>query len=59
MPFVRVHGNQLALVHGSRRDGKVVQEVLFTLYSKPEAREALGQGSKGGARYFCTAPLGS
>lgn len=54
MPFVRVHGNQLALVHGSRRDGKVVQEVLFTLYSKAEAREALGQGSAGGASHFET-----
>lgn len=52
MPFVRVHGNQLALVHGSRRDGKVVQEVLFTLYSKEEAREAVGHGSEGGAWHF-------
>lgn len=52
MPFIRVHGNQLALVHGSRRDGKVVQEVLFTLYSKAEAREALGQGNEGGAYWF-------
>lgn len=52
MPFVRVHGNQLAIVHGSRRDGKVVQEVLFTLYSKEEAREAVGQGSDGGAWHF-------
>lgn len=52
MPFIRVHGNQLALVHGSRRDGKVVQELLFTLYSKEEAREAIGQGSPGGAHWF-------
>lgn len=52
MPFVRVHGNQLALVHGSRREGKVVQEVLFTLYSKAEAREAVGEGSEGGAWHF-------
>lgn len=52
MPFIRVQGHQLALVHGSRREGKVVQEVLFTLYSKAEAREALGLGSEGGAAYF-------
>lgn len=52
MPFIRLHGHQLALVHGSRRDGKVVQEVLFTLYSKAEALEALGRGSEGGAAYF-------
>lgn len=42
MPFIRAHGQQLALVHGSRREGKVVQEVLFTLYSKAEAHAAIG-----------------
>ena len=42
MPFIRPHGQQLALVHGSRREGKVVQEVLFTLYSKAEAMGAIG-----------------
>ena len=52
MPFIRVHGHQLALVHGSRRGGTVVQEVLFTLYSRAEAREAIGLGSENGARYF-------
>ncbi len=42
MPFIRAHGQQLALVHGSRQDGKVVQEVLFTLYSRSEANAAIG-----------------
>ena len=45
MPFIRAHGQQLALVHGSRREGKVVQEVLFTLYSKAEANAAIGPES--------------
>lgn len=44
MPFIRSHGQQLALVHGSRQEGKVVQDVLFTLYSKSEANAAIGAG---------------
>lgn len=43
MAFVRRHGNQLAIVHGGRdpETGKVGQQVLFTLYSRAEAREVL------------------
>jgi len=54
MPYVRQHGNQLAIVHGARdpSTGKVEQQVLFTLYSQAEALEALGRGSSGGERVF-------
>ena len=47
MAYVRNHGNQLAIVHGERdpETRKVEQRVLFTICSKPEAREVLGQGS--------------
>ncbi len=43
MAYVRKRGNQLAIVHGERdpESGKVCQRVLFTLYSKKEAIEAL------------------
>lgn len=53
MAYVRQRGNQLAIVHGERdpETGKVDQRILFTLYSKAEAREALGQrNGHGGAR---------
>ena len=45
MPFVRKRGNHLALVHGIRRPGtrNVEQQLLFTLYSRPEALAALGR----------------
>jgi tetratricopeptide (TPR) repeat protein len=43
MPFVRKHGNQVAIVHGERdSSGAVQQRVLFSLYSKPEAEAAIG-----------------
>ncbi len=44
MPYVRQRGNQVLIVHGERipGTGKVEQHVLFTLYSQPEAREAIG-----------------
>ena len=43
MPYVRKHGNQIAIVHGERDStGTVQQRVLFSLYSKPEAEAALG-----------------
>ena len=44
MAYVRARGNQLAIVHGEREPetGKVEQRILFTLYSKAEALEALG-----------------
>lgn len=47
MAFIRRHGNQLALVHGVRdpETRKVRQRVLFSLYSKAEALEALGKGT--------------
>lgn len=45
MAYVRQRGNQLAIVHGVRdaKSKKVEQEILFTLYSKREALEALGK----------------
>lgn len=45
MPYVRRHGNQVAIVHGERdaQTRKVQQRVLFTLYSKREAEAALGR----------------
>lgn len=54
MAYVRRHGNQLAIVTGSRNTEtkKVEQRVLFTLYSKPEARQALGHSDAiPGARF--------
>lgn len=46
MAYLRRRGNQLVIVHGEREPGtgKVQQQILFTLYSKAEAREALGRG---------------
>jgi tetratricopeptide (TPR) repeat protein len=43
--YVRMRGNQVAIVQGARhpKTKKVEQEVLFTLYSKAEAKEALGK----------------
>jgi hypothetical protein len=54
MAYVRVRGNQLALVHGEREPGtgRVQQRILFTIYSKAEALEILGRGSSGGAGRF-------
>lgn len=47
MAYVRQHGNQVAIVSGARdsETGKVQQRVLFTFYSKDEARAAMGCGS--------------
>jgi len=47
MAYVRRKGNQLAIVHGERNPGtgKVEQRVLFTLYSKAEALQAIGRSS--------------
>jgi tetratricopeptide (TPR) repeat protein len=49
MAYVRRKGNQLAIVHGERNPGtgKVEQRVLFTLYSKAEALQAIGRNSNG------------
>ncbi len=47
LAYVRKHGNQLAIVHGERdpETRQVQQRVLFTICSKPEARELLNPGS--------------
>ena len=49
MAYLRRRGNQLAIVRGVRspETKKVEQEVLFTLYSKAEALDALGKGAAG------------
>lgn len=54
MPYVRQRGNQLAIVHGERdtETRKVEQRILFTIYSRAEACEALGKGGKNGAHRF-------
>ncbi len=42
MAYVRKKGNQLAIVHGERAagSGEVVQNTLFTFFSKAEAYRA-------------------
>jgi tetratricopeptide (TPR) repeat protein len=54
MAYVRRRGNQLAIVHGEREPGtgKVQQRILFTIYSKAEAREILGRGERRGRWSF-------
>lgn len=54
MPYVRTHGNQVAIVHGEREPGtgKVQQRVLFTIYSKDEAFEILGRRGPGADARF-------
>ena len=54
MAYVRRRGNQIAIVQGQREQGtgRVEQKVLFTIYSKAEAHEALGRGDEGGAERF-------
>ena len=54
MAYVRRRGNQVAVVHGEREPNTraVQQQILFTLYSRPEALEALGRGTKGGGDRF-------
>lgn len=54
MAYVRVRGNQLAIVHGVRdpKTSKVEQQILFTLYSKPEALDAIGRGESGADHRF-------
>ncbi len=45
MPFVRIKGNQVLLVHGARNPdtGAVEQETLFTFYTKAEIEAATGE----------------
>lgn len=54
MAYVRTRGDQLAIVHGEREPetGKVEQRILFTLYSKAEALEALGRRNPTSAERF-------
>jgi len=54
MAYVRKKGNQVAIVHGERDSstGEVVQQVLFTFFSKAEAHRAMGRGGKDHSRYF-------
>jgi tetratricopeptide (TPR) repeat protein len=54
MSYVRVRGNQLAIVHGAREPGtgKVQQQILFTIYSKPEALAICGPNGNHRFRAF-------
>src|SRR3989338_9909219 len=54
MAYVRQRGNQIAIVQGERdpKTGKVDQRILFTLYSKAEALEALGRRNGHGSAPF-------
>lgn len=54
MAYVRQRGNQLLIVHGERNPEtkKVDQRVLFTIYSKAEALEALGRRGERGPGFF-------
>jgi tetratricopeptide (TPR) repeat protein len=53
-PCFRRRGSQLVLAHGQREPGtgKVQQQILFTLYSRGEALEAIGRGSSDGRHQF-------
>ena len=54
MAYVRQRGKQLAIVRGQRNPEthRVEQEILFTIYSRAEALELLGRGTKGGRERF-------
>jgi len=54
MAYVRKKGNQVAIVHGERHPdtGEVVQNTLFTFFSKAEAYRAIGRGEKDQSHYF-------
>lgn len=54
MAYVRRHYGRIVLVHGVRdgKTGKVIQRILFALYSKEEARAALGKSREGVAEDF-------
>lgn len=53
MPYLRIRGSQLAIVHGEREPGNpnVQQRILFTIYSQAEALEILGRGSGKGHNF--------
>lgn len=54
MPYVRKRGNQVLIVHGVRdpETRAVEQRVLFTFYTRDEARSALGQHGQHQAATF-------
>jgi len=51
--YVRARGSQVLVVHGERdlATRNVEQRILFTIYSKAEAREALADMGRGGGRF--------
>ena len=61
MAYVRRRGNQVAVVHGEREPNTraVQQQILFTLYSRPEALEALGARHQGRRGPISTAARGT
>lgn len=53
MAYVRARGSQVLVVHGERDPAtrKVEQRILFTIYSKAEAHEALADMGRAGGRF--------
>jgi len=53
MAYVRARGSQVLIVHGERDPAtrQVVQRILFTIYSKEEAKQALADLERGGDRF--------
>jgi tetratricopeptide (TPR) repeat protein len=53
MAYVRARGSQVLIVHGERDPvtQRVAQRILFTIYSKAEAREALADMARAGGRF--------
>jgi len=51
--YVRARGSQVLIVHGERDPAtrRVVQRILFTIYSKEEAKQALADIERGGGRF--------
>ena len=54
MAYVRQRGKQLAIVQGRRNPEtqKVEQQILFTIYSRAEARALLGRDGENGRYRF-------
>jgi tetratricopeptide (TPR) repeat protein len=53
MAYIRARGRQVLIVHGERdpTTRKVEQRILFTIYSKAEAHEALADMGRAGGRF--------
>jgi tetratricopeptide (TPR) repeat protein len=53
MAYVRARGSQVLIVHGERDPvtRKVGQRILFTIYSKDEAKQALADLERGGGAF--------